>query len=194
MIKINLLPPELIAAQSKKETVTIPWREIGIAVAVGAAVISVCLPIENMRRSRELKRLRAEWETLEPKKKKLTEVQESAQRLQLQSDALQAAKNKQAQWAPRLALLSEAVVPQVWLTRLEYIQGKSLSIQGTALVGSSGGGEGEIGGQVTKFFQQLKEQPGFQDWFGNVELKSVEHRHIKEEEVADFVLLLTPTS
>ena len=104
-------------------------------------------------------------------------------------------KNKQAQWAPRLALLSEALVPQVWLTRLEYVQGKGLTVQGTALVGSGGGGgEGEISGQVTKFFQQLREQPGFQDWFSNVELKSVEHRPIKEEEVADFTLLLTPTS
>lgn len=187
MIKINLLPPEVIAARSKKEAVTLPWREIGIAVAVGAVVISVWLPVENMRRSRELKRLQAEWETLEPKKKKLAEVRESVQRLQLQADALQAAKSKQAQWAPRLALLSEAVVPQVWLTRLEYVQGKSLSVQGTALVGSGEGGE------VTRFFQQLKEQPGFQDWFSNVELKSVEHRYIKEEEVADFVLLLTPT-
>jgi len=190
VIRINLLPPEVIAANSKKEAVTVPWREIGIAVVIGVVGVSVWLPLENMNRSRSLDRLRAEWKEMESKKQRLTEVQQ----LQRQADAFQAAKNKQAQWAPRLALLSEAVVPQVWLTRLEYVQGKSLSVQGTALVGSGGGGEGETGGQVTKFFQQLKEQPGFQDWFSNVELKSVEHRHIKEEEVADFVLLLTPTS
>ncbi|MDO8730248.1 MAG: hypothetical protein Q7J69_03565 [Candidatus Omnitrophota bacterium] len=192
MIKINLMPPELIAARSKKEAVTLPWREIGIAVAVGAVVISIGLPLENLRRSRELKRLQAEWETLEPKKERLTELQQSVQQLQRQADALQTAKNKQARWAPRLALISDAVVPQVWLTRLEYVQGKSLRVhvQGTALVGS--GGDVDGGGHVTRFLQQLKEQPGFQDWFGSVELKSVEHRHIKEEEVADFVLLLTP--
>ena len=139
-------------------------------------------------------RLRAEYKEVESKKQRLTEVQQSVQQLQRQADALQAAKNKKAQWAPRLSLLSEALEPQVWLTKLDYEQGKSLSVQGTALVVSSPAAEGEAGGQVTKFFQQLKERPGFQDWFSEVELKSVEHRHIKEEEVADFTLLLTPTS
>lgn len=189
MIKINLMPPELIAARSKKETLTVPWREILIAAVVGVVGISVWLPSQNMRRSRAVERLRGEWKALEPQQKKMAEVEENLQRLQRQADALQAAKNTQAQWAPRLELLSEAVVPQVWLTQLEYVQGKGLRVQGTALVGSGGDG----GGQVTRFLQQIKEQPGFQDGFSGVELESVEHRHIKEEEVADFVLLLTPT-
>ena len=193
MIKINLLPPELIAARSKRGTVTVPWREIGIAVIVGVVGISIWLPWENMNRSRALKQLNAEWKEMESKKQRLTEVQKSVQQLQRQADALEAAKNKEAQWAPRLSIFSEALAPQVWLTRLEYVQGKSLSVQGTALVGSGVGGEGEVGGQVAKFFQQIKEQPGFQGWFSDVELKSVEHRYIKEEEVADFTLLLTPT-
>lgn len=194
MIKINLMPPEMIAANSKKETVSVPWREIGIALVIGAVAVSVWLPFENVRRSRSLGRLRGECKEIESKKQRLTEVQQSVQHLQRQADALRVVKNKQAQWAPRLALLSEALVPQVWLTRLEYVQGKGMTVQGTALVGSGGSGEGEVSGQVTKFFQQLREQPGFRDWFSNVELKSVEHRPIKEEEVADFVLLLTPTS
>ena len=194
MIKINLLPPEMIAANSKKETVQIPWRGIGIAALIGVVGISVWLPLQNGRRSRSLERLRGEYKELETKKQRLTGVQQSVQQLQRQAEALRMVKNKQAQWAPRLALLSEALVPQVWLTQLEYVQGKGLTVRGTALVGSGGSGEEEVSGQVTKFFQQLREQPGFQDWFSNVELKSVEHRPIKEEEVADFVLLLTPTS
>ena len=194
MIKINLLPLEMIAVNSKRETVRVPWRGIGIAALIGVVGVSVWLPLENRRGSRSLGRLRAEYKEVESKKQRLTEVQQSVRQLQRQAEALRVVKNKQAQWAPRLALLSEALVPQVWLTRLEYVQGKGLTVQGTALVGSGGSGEGEISGQVTKFFQQLREQPGFRDWFSNVELKSVEHRPIKEEEVADFVLLLTPTS
>ncbi len=188
-IKINLMPPELIAARSKKEAVTVPWREISIAAVVGVVGISVWLLLGNLKRSRALEQLRGEWKVLEPRQQRMVEVEESVQQLQRQADALQAAKNTQAQWAPRLELLSEAVVPQVWLTRLEYVQGKGLRVQGTAMVGSGGDG----GGQVTRFLQQIKEQPGFQDWFSGVELESVEHRHIQEEEVADFMLLLTPT-
>ena len=189
MIKINLLPPEIIAARAKKQTLTVPWREIIIAAVIAVAGISFWLPSQNMERSRLLEQLRAEWKTLEPKQQRMAEVEQNLLDLQRQADALQAAKNKQAQWAPRLSLLSEALVPQVWLTQLEYSQGKGLSLQGTALIGSAEEG----GGQVTRFLQQLKEQPGFQDWFSGVEVESVEHRHIKEDEVADFVLLLTPT-
>ena len=188
MIKINLLPPEIVAARAKKQTLTVPWREIIIAAVVGVVGISIWLPSTNMKRSRALERLRAEWKTLEPKQKRMAEVEQNLLDLQRQADALQAAKNRQAQWAPRLSLLSEAAVPQVWLTRLGYVQGEALHVHGTALIGSGGDGSG----QVTRFLQQLKEQPGFQDWFSGVEVESVEHRHIKEEEVADFVLLLTP--
>ena len=54
MIKINLLPPEIIAARAKKQTLTVPWREIIIAAVIAVAGISFWLPSQNMKRSRLL--------------------------------------------------------------------------------------------------------------------------------------------
>ncbi len=188
MIQINLMPPELRAAR-RAGSLRVPWRPIGLAAAALAVLFSVVLPLTNFLRARSIDRLRGEWKTLEPQSRELEKVQKDFQQLKRQAEALQSVKAPQAQWAPRLSLLSEALVPQVWLTQLEYAQGKALRLKGSALVGAGG----DVRGQVTQFLQQLKDRPGFQDWFQNVELESVEHRTIQNEEVVDFVLLLAPT-
>ena len=189
MIRINLMPPELQAAARAGSSLRLPWRPIGFAAAGLVALASIGFPIVNSLRAGSLERLRKEWQTLEPQKQSMQKVQQSFLQLKQQAQAIQSVKAPQAQWAPRLSLLSEAVVPQVWMTQLEYMQGKSMRLKGSALVGAGGDGKA----QVTKFLQHLKEQPAFQEWFRDVELESVEHRYIQNEEVVDFVLLLAPT-
>ncbi len=188
MIQINLLPPEMRVA-ARGSAVQLPWRRIGLRVAGLAMLISVVLPLNNGLRAHRLERLRGEWKALQPQREKLTQVQNSLQSLTRQAEVLRGVKAPQAKWSPRLALLADALVPQVWLTHLEYAQEKNLRVKGSALVGLAGDGSG----QVTQFMQHLKERPEFHQWFDNVELESVQHRQIQNEEIVDFVLLLTPT-
>lgn len=188
MIKINLLPPAMREA-ARGSAARFPARPIGISAAALAVLISVVLPLGNGLQARSAERLRAEWKEMQPQMDKLTQTQKSFQELTRQAQVLQAAKSPEARWSPRLALLSDGLVSQVWLTHLEYPQGKSLQVEGSALLGSGG----DSSGQVTKFLQHLKEQPQFQQWFKDVELKSVQHRQVQNEETADFILLLTPT-
>jgi len=178
MIQINLLPPEMRVAARGSAAAQLPWRRIGFWVAGLAMLISVVLPLNNGLRAHRLERLRGEWKALQPQLEKLK-----------QAVILQGVKAPQVKWSPRLALLADALVPQVWLTHLEYAQGKNLRVEGSALVGLAGDGSG----QVTQFMQHLKERPEFHQWFDNVELESVQHRQIQNEEIVDFVLLLTPT-
>lgn len=186
MILINLMPPELRPAAGF-HLEQLPWRRIAFSGAGIALLITIGLPAGNLLRSRGLKRLQSQWERMQPDREKLASLQESLRGLKQRAEALQGVKAQQARWAPRLALLSDALIPQVWFRHLEYAQGKGLRLEGSALVGSAG----DAGGQVSQFLQHLKEQPGFHPWFREVELESVEHRHVQNEEVADFILRLT---
>ena len=189
MIEINLLPPEMRASVRRAGPVRLPWRRIAAAVGGVVLLVSMGLPASNGLRAGRLARLKTEWVQLQPEAEKLAKAQEKLRKLKLQAQVLQSVKMPAARWAPRLNLLSDAMVPQVWLTRLAAEQGKSLRLEGSAFVGSSGDGSG----QVTKFLQHLKEHPDFQKWFADIKLESVQHRDIQNEEVVDFVLLLTPS-
>jgi len=188
MIKINLLPPEM-RVTTQGRVAQLPWRRIAFGAGGFILLISVALPLNNGLQAHRLKRLQAEWKSLQAQNGKLKKVQEGLQALQRQAEALRTIKATPAKWAPRLALLSDSLMPQMWLTHLQYAQGKGLRVEGSALVGSAGDGSG----QVAKFLQHLKEQPEFRQWFSDVQLESVQHRPIQNEDTVDFVLLLTPT-
>ena len=188
MIRINLLPPELRAAQTRRQ-VSLPWRlwaKGALAFGIG---ISCWLLISNQLHAYGLKRLNAEWQRLQPDRARFEQAQESYQRLKKRAEVLSSVKASETRWAPRLNLLSDALVSEVWFRSLEYAQGQPLRLEGSALVDSSG----DSRAQVTQFLQRLKEQPEFHKWFRDVELKSVEHRQVRQEEIVDFTLLLSPT-
>lgn len=189
MIRVNLLPPEARKAEPGA-AVALPWKPLAMGAGGALALLTVALAAGNQWQAGRLERLRKEWEQVQPRRLELEEKQKRFQQLQGQASVLERVKAPKGRWAPRLNLLSDAVVPQVWFTGLNLVPGEPVRLEGSALVGS---GSAESGAAVSKFLQQLQEQAGFPDWFSAVELKSVEHRQIKQEEVVDFAILLTPT-
>ena len=188
MIRINLLPPELRVTQVGRR-VSVPWQPWAKG-ALGLGIgISCWLLFSNQLHAYGLSRLKAEWERLQPERVRFERAQEDYQRLKKGAEILSTVKAPETNWAPRLNLLSDALVSEVWFRALAYSQGQPLRLEGSALVDSSGDSKA----QVTQFLQRLKEQPEFHKWFRDVELKSVEHRQIHQEEVVDFTLLLVPT-
>lgn len=188
MIRINLLPPETRRAASGQR-VSVPLRPLGVGAGGFVAVLTLVLVAGNAWNAGRLARLKQEWEQMRPKKAQLEREQSQLQLLQGQAGVLEQVKAPRGRWAPRLNLLSDAVVSQVWFTRLTVEPGQPVFLKGSALVA----GAGESGAAVTKFLQRLKEQPAFQDWFKGVDLQSVAHRQIGQEEVVDFSILLLPT-
>lgn len=188
MIRINLLPPEARKTAAGQK-VSIPLRPIGLGAGGFVALLTVGLVVGNVWNAGRLSRLQQEWDQLQPQKAGLEQKQMLLKALQGQAGVLEQVKAPKGRWGPRLNLLSDAVVSQVWFTGLLIAPGQPVRLEGSALVS----GSGESGAAVTKFLQRLKEQPGFHDWFSAVELQTVEHRQIGQEDVVDFAVLLTPT-
>ena len=185
MIRINLLPPEIRSARSAR-AFRMPWRFAGFW-AVGAVVLlSLALLFFNGAQAGSLRTLQAEWRHLEPEKKKLEQVRQDIQALEKQAEALQRMKGPEGNWAPRLSLLSDTVVPQIWFSSFSGSQGQALRLEGSALAAP----DADHNAAVTQFLQRLKEHPDFSRWFRSVELLSVAHRKIGDTEVVDFTILL----
>ena len=188
MIRINLLPPEARKAAAG-DKISIPLRPIGLGAGGFLALLTAVLIVGNLWNAGRLAKLRQEWDRLQPQKVGLEQKQAQLKMLQGQAGILGQVKAPQGRWAARLNLLSDAVVSQVWFTRLVVAPGQPARLEGSALAA----GSGEDGAAVTQFLQKLKEQPAFLDWFQVVELQSVEQEQIGQEDVVDFNILLTPT-
>ena len=187
-MRINLLPPETRKA-SPAGTLSLPLRPLGIGAGAFLTALTLFLIVGNAWNAGQLGRLRREWQELQPQRAGLEQKQLQLQMLQGQAGVLGQVKAPEGRWAPRLNLLSDAAVPQVWYRKLRVGAGGPARLEGSALVEASGGREAA----VTQFLQKLKSQPAFQQLFSGTELQSMEHRSVGQEDVVDFVILLKPT-
>ena len=213
MIRINLLPPSV--RRSTLQLGQLPWKSIGKG-AIGLVVgISVLLLASNGLHALVLGRLAGDWKRLQPEWSQMERTQGILRALQNRTALHKTLKAPEAQWAPRLNFLSDALVSQLWFTSLEYklapaaapakpsaptklkskAKAKSppppppaptLILKGSAFVTQAGGSP------VGRYLQRLKEQPDFKRWFRDVELKSVEQRQVYEEQISDFEMAFSP--
>ncbi len=214
MIKINLLPPGTRSSSARSIGV-FPWKKIGAPLCTLVVLYSIWILAARQLESGALVRLTAEQESLKPQKAQIQKEEAALRALQNRVDVLQSLKVPQAQWAPRLNLLSDALVGQLWFSSLNYepvapikkevIPSKevppkkgpdlvsggvpALLLQGSAFVAAD-----EKSSPVSRFLQRLREHPEFKRRFSGLDLKSVEHRKVKEQEISDFVITLYPTT
>lgn len=73
MIELNLLPEELRIKERKKGE--IPWKTIGISVAVGFVLLTLWLYVGYWQQARRLSELQARWIGIQEQYKELTELQ-----------------------------------------------------------------------------------------------------------------------
>ena len=171
MIRVNLLPPEARKAEPGAK-VSLPLKPLAMGVGGALVLLTGTLIVGNQWRAGRLERLSKEWEQIQPQRTELEEKQRRFQRLQGQAGVLEQVKAPRARWAPRLNILSDAVVPQVWFTGLKLVRGEPVRLEGSALVS----GSPESGAAVSKFLQHLQEQAGFSDWFSAVVALSCDPR------------------
>lgn len=196
MIRINLLPPEVRRPE--------PFSLRGLGrpafrrwIGLGIAASSVLLPAANHLQTRALAQWKKQWQQQEPRRVRWQETRKALEALREQAALSKACRAAQAHWAPRLNLLSDALVSHLWFTSVELTtscgKDKSLSA-GPCLVlkGSSFSARAGADAPVSRYLQRLKEQPDFVRWYRPAELISIEQRQVGGEQVSDFVILLLP--
>ena len=186
MIRINLLPPEIRKEEGVK--VAVPWRQFTTGAGILLVFVSGCLPMANKLQARTLAQLTQRWEELKPKRERLERVRASLRLLETRTQVVWALKSPEARWAPRLNLLSDALVSKLWFSRLKMVYGKEVELRGSTLVSESG-----EGAQVSQFLHRLKAHRQFDQWFSDLKLELVQHRKVSDVEVVDFEILLFPT-
>ncbi len=118
MIKINLLPPTVRQARGAARVLALPWRQIGMGLAAVIVLYSLGLLAFNFFQNKTLARLVAEWEGLQPQRMAFEQRQAVLDTLQNRSSAIRSMKSKEAKWAPRLNLLSDALVRNLWFSHM----------------------------------------------------------------------------
>lgn len=190
MIRINLLPPEMRKAAGLQK-ISVPWRSLGIGALVVWVTASALLGLTVVWQGRTLARLHAEWNQLEPEKTQLESVRQAVQALQQRNEIITLTKGPEGKWAPRLNLLSDAAVPQLWFTSLKWTRGQTLLLEGAALQEAVAPSDQSTA--VGQFLEHLKSHPQFPKWFRSVELQSVEHGQVAGEEIVRFSIRLDPS-
>lgn len=215
MIRINLLPQ----AQRPVRRWQVPKVASRQALLVGVVAIGVLTVGLIGWRSllvANLARMSAEWDQLKASHAEVESYRQHAVLLERQAQRFAQLRASGVRWAPRLNLLSDALVPNVWFTHLkveplaagplpkfsqkaskEKGKGKktgatarAMARQRATLAGTALVPPPEEPSPVGALVQSLKRQPEFARWFQAVEIKSVERRSIGTIEVTDFVLVL----
>lgn len=126
MIRLNLLPPGVGAKASP--FAALPWRPIGIGLLSLLVVYSGWIFFKGRNLSGRLVRLTAESESLQPQRARLDQTQAALQALKNRDAALKVLKSPEEQWAPRLNLLSDCIVSDLWFSGLMFRVTRSTEI------------------------------------------------------------------
>lgn len=119
MITINLAPPPSAgSAAARWHLPPMTPRQMILGAIAGLGVVTVGLVAWRQVQERALTRLTAEWDQLKTPRQELETVRASAALLDRQDQRFKQLRTAGIRWAPCLNLLSDAMVPGVWFTRL----------------------------------------------------------------------------
>lgn len=129
MIRINLLPPEVgrPTSAAAKQLAELPWKRIGIGSLGLLGLYTVWVLAAVQMQSGALARLTAQWGALQPERSRLEQTQASLRALQNRTSVIQSLKQPEAQWAPRLNLLTDVLVSNLWFTHLVFLGGSAFA-------------------------------------------------------------------
>ena len=174
---------------------------IPIAIGVLAALIiihtlSLFLFYNNQNLSKSLQN---KWEQMEPQRVKTEKVTKEINGLREKTEAVRLIAEPQLNVAKLLNGLNRAMIPNIWLSKMEmelieeksgrgksltYTRDRVLDITGFAL------GKSEIAtSNVAKFITSLKGNKKFSEYFDDIELENMQNRELLGEEVMRFKLL-----
>jgi len=208
VIEINLLPEELkkkesfltkidLSSFSLKDLPVIP---IAIVVVGFLVLVQVLVLAMNIYFQATLSSLTKTYAIVEPDKKVSDALKAQTDAIHKKIGAIDDLMGKRFSWAKKLNTLSDAMIPGIWLTDLNYDErpveksgivsapkSKGMGLPGTLVLTGYAAGSGEQGaGLVGKFIKNLKESEEFYSDFVQIELVSIKSSRVKDQEVMNF--------
>lgn len=116
MIRLNLLPPGMGPKASAFHLPPLPWRRIGVGAAVGLALYSGLIFFQSRSLSGQVARLTVEWESLQSQQSGIDQTRAALNALQNRQTVLKSLKSTESRWAPRMNLLSDCIVSDLWFS------------------------------------------------------------------------------
>lgn len=179
MIKINLLPPDL----RKKEIMPkIPLSFIAFLVILIIFAIHILLFFLSMYKKVQVAALNKTWETMQPQFKEIDALRKNLEAERSKVKIREYVLKRDFYWTDFLNKINKAVPKGLWLNHL------SLSDTGLVIEGSVFSFGTEEVSLVNKFFDELKSDGFFIQYFNKFNLDSVQRRSIKDYEILDFLL------
>lgn len=185
MIEINLLPAELRHVETAKLGSTLDLSKLmWLLPACGIVIICVhlFLWVNGMIRSSIVKRLSAEWVTLEPERKRIQEYDLEYAAVTKQVGKVREMAQSRILWAGKLKSLSRHLPAGVWFTDLA-VSPTEFSLQGSVLAL-----ETDEMLHIRQLIDGLNGDADFIADFREFQLGSVQQRTIVMYDVADFLV------
>ncbi|MCM8812014.1 MAG: hypothetical protein NC910_03075 [Candidatus Omnitrophica bacterium] len=120
MIRVNLLPPHARKKSRVSLQFVFPWKKTGACFFALIAVYSAWIFLSSRFYNVRLHRLRTQWTEMKPQRTEVENLEASLRAFQNRAELTKTLKNPKSQWAPRLNILSDAIVARLWFTSLDY--------------------------------------------------------------------------
>ncbi|MFH1394941.1 MAG: hypothetical protein ABIH09_02155 [Candidatus Omnitrophota bacterium] len=194
MIEINLLPKEL--RKVKKVTVQIPNIPI-LPVAAGVLAVLVAvyggLDVAVLKKKQDLGALDEKWRLMEPQREKTGRIIAEIAANEKKVSAIRKIAKPKLNWTKLLLGLNESIIPNIWIADLGlqahvHANKKSKDVNCLEIGGYALGNSEQATLLVAKFINNLEENKNFSDYFERIELRNINKREIKDEEVMMFKL------
>ena len=187
MIELNLLPPELRKRKSKKITLEEISKEsiiyFTVNIVIGLIVIHFLLIGTAVIKGYRYKRLKKQWEAIQPEKKEVDFFKQEIASFEKQAKSIEGIMSKdRIIWSLELNRLSDIIPNGAWLRWVKF-KNKRLTLEGSAV--SRNGQEVIL---VNRFSTDLKKDNEFYKNFKDLDVSSIKRRGIKNIEVVDFIM------
>lgn len=200
MIEINLLPEELRKKVSLFSGINFKALDIKsipilhIASGIGAVVLLIqilLIPVGLISKA-QLDATIKRYSTILPQKNEADLLKAKVADINRRSGAIDELMVKRFSWAKKIKLLSDCVVPGIWLSELSYderpVVGRAKTTMPGALVLSGyASGVGERGASlIGKFIKSMQDNKDFYADLDSVDLVSTKSTKVDNQDVMNF--------
>ncbi|MCX5681401.1 MAG: PilN domain-containing protein [Candidatus Omnitrophica bacterium] len=193
MININLISSEQ-KKKNKYSVIAEAFKDIPMEVSVGLVggflilvlVINILLQGMFFLGVANTKRLEGVWQNMSSERNQVNQIAENLESLRRKIKAIDDIKNgMRISWAQKLNIISDVILPGVWLNYLSLDKDKIL------IKGNSVSKKGDYLTNVNRFNTALKNNGNFMKGIKSIELGSMERKNMETVSLASFTITAT---